>query len=59
MITEENITLYPEPSEVFTDPSLAVYFKPLLTTSVHLSGKSYKIHLCFPFRKPGSRCGRS
>lgn len=45
MTTEENITLYPEPSEVFTDPSLAVYFKPLLTTSVYLSGKSYKIHL--------------
>jgi len=45
MNTEENIILYPEPSEVFTDPSLVMYFKPLLTTLIHLNGKPYKIHL--------------
>lgn len=45
MMTEENITLYPEPSKVFTDPSLAMYFKPLLTTLAHLNGQQYTIHL--------------
>ena len=45
MTQNENITLYPAPETVFTDPSLALYFKPLFSTTAQANGKSYSIHM--------------
>lgn len=53
MSQTENIFLYPEPSAVFKDPALALYFKPLLTHAVNVNNKDYQIHL---FSRDGLIC---
>ena len=45
MTASENIILYPDPTTVFTDPALSVYFKPLLTANTEAGGQSRAIHL--------------
>lgn len=39
------ITLFPPAAEVFHDPSLECYFKPLLSVKKHILGKEYAVHL--------------
>lgn len=39
------ITLFPPAAQVFDDPSLECYFKPLLSVKKHILGKEYIIHL--------------
>jgi len=39
------MTLYPAPESVFTDPVLAIYFKPLLSIAAQVNNCSYDIHL--------------
>lgn len=41
----EGITLFPISAQVFNDPSLECYFKPLLSVKKHILGKEYNIHL--------------
>lgn len=41
----EGIILFPQAANVFDDPSLQCYFKPLLTVKKHVLGKEYNIHL--------------
>lgn len=42
---ENTIILYPKADQVFSNPELAIYFKPLLTSHTSVSGKKYQIHL--------------
>lgn len=42
---ENTVLLYPRLENVFKDPSLGVYFRPLLTATISIAGQSYQIHL--------------
>lgn len=41
----EGIALFPSSAQVFHDPSLECYFKPLLSVKKHVLGKEYTIYL--------------
>ena len=41
----KGITLFPPAVQVFHDPSLECYFKPLLSVKKHILGKEYMVHL--------------
>lgn len=40
----EGLTLFPSAVQVFNDPSLECYFKPLLSVKKYVLGKEYNIH---------------
>jgi hypothetical protein len=44
-MTENNIVLYPSVEKVFKDIALGLYFRPILTASVLITGKQYSVHL--------------
>lgn len=42
---ENDITLFPDPKDVFIEPGMEMYFTPLLTYNYKLNDKEYKIHI--------------